>query len=467
MPPEYISILLLLGFFLLIILRVPVAVSLALASLVGILLADLNIYNYVIKTYRGVDIFTILAVPLFLLTGFLASTTSIATRLLDFCVLVVGRLRGALGHINVLVSMLFAGITGSATADTTGIGSVLIPIMIRRGYSPAYSVAITAITSTIGVIIPPSVVMVVYGAYASVSVGAMFIGGIIPGILLGFGCMLYNHVYTTRNNIDLGLTETAAKDQALLVRSFSETVADPGSTEAGQALSASHPKNRRSAMKVILGALPSAGIPLIILWGVTGGLFTATEAGLIAFLYALLLVVVVYREITLSRLHGILKDALKFYSLPVICAGTAVLFGWVLAYYGMGEALRNMVEALNVPGWLFLIVVFAVFLVVGTFMDGFPAIVLFAPIFLEPAYAVGIHPIQLGMVVTLTLALGLTTPPYGLCLLIACKLANENVLNSVATMLPFWLIAMAVIALCIFMPQIVLFLPRLVMPNIF
>ncbi len=455
MAQEYIALLLLLGFFILIAFRIPVAVALGMVSFTGIVLDGLNVVNYVTQMYRGLDMFTVLAIPFFLITGFLASSTSVATRLLDLSVLLVGRVRGCLGHINVVVSMIFAGISGSATADTSGIGSVLIPMMVRRGYPAAYSAAITAISSTIGSIIPPSILMIIYGAYANVSVGAMFLGGFVPGIMVGAGAMIVNYVYARRQGIDIG--EAAA------------CFVGAGAGSQGSIDSGSFPYANRfqDKLRIVLRALPPAAIPLIIILGVTGGVFTATEAGFVALFYTLILLMLVYREISPGRLLIILRQSLLFYALPLLAAASAVLFGWVLTYYGLGEAVRNMVETLDIPAWAFLLLVVAIFLIAGTFLDGFPAIVLFSPMLLKAAYTLGIHPVQLGLITVLTLAVGLTTPPYGLCLLIAGKLAKVDVSKTLLPMLPFWTVTLGVIILCIFFPEVVLFLPRLVLPELF
>lgn len=441
MPQEYIALFLLFGFLILIAFRIPVAVSLAMASLVGLLIGGNNVINFSTRMFTGLDMYTLLAVPFFLITGFLISSTTISDRVLDLSVILIGKVRGGLGHINVLVSMLFAGISGSAQADTAGVGSVLIPMMKRRGYSAAYSVAITAITSTIGSIIPPSILMIVYAAYANVSVAALFIGGIVPGIAIGVGSMLINFYYTHRYKIDGGGTMSLNIEESS--------------------------KRYLTILKVIWRALPVAFIPIIILWGVTSGTFTATEAGFIALLYVVVLVVIIYKELNLKQFMKVLVDSLLFYSLPLLAAAGAILFGWVLTYFGMGEAIRSIVEGLSLPDWGFLLVVVLIFLIAGTFLDGFPAIVLFTPILIETSNNLGIDPIHLGIVTALTLAIGLTTPPYGLCLLIASKLAKLPVSKAIKPMLPFWVICLLIILLSVLFPKIVLFLPEMFVPESF
>jgi len=447
MADGYIAIFLLLGFFILIAFRLPVAVALGLTAFAGLLIDGLNVINYVTQMYRGLDIFMVLAIPFFIMTGYLAANSSITTRLLELATLLVGRIRGSLGHINVVVSMIFAGVSGTATADTAGIGSVLIPMMIKRKYPAAYAAAITATTSTIGSIIPPSMLMIVYSAYANVSIGAMFLGGVVPGVFLGLVCMAYNFLYTRRHGLDRHEGVTIEEVDSVAGVQFGE--------------------KKRGKVRIVLGALPALLIPVIIVWGVTGGIFTATEAGFVALIYTLLVLLVVYRDLALKQLVGIVRSAFLFYALPLLASGSAVLLGWVLAYYGMGEAIRSFVELLQVPGWGFLLFVVLLFTVAGTFLDGFPAIVLFAPMLLDTAYRIGIHPIHLGLIIVLTLAMGLTTPPYGLCFLIAGKIANIGTKAMIKAMLPFWLCVLAVILVSVFLPDVILAVPRWILPELF
>jgi len=464
-------------FFGLVALRVPVAAALGLGALIGMIAADLDLLNMVSQLYRGLDVFTILAAPFFLTMGFIVNRTSIGIRLMRAAAVLVGWLPGSLGHINVVVSMLFAGLSGSATADTTGEGSVIIPMMRRRGYSPSYAAAITAITSTIGAIIPPSIIMIIYAAYASVSVSDLFLSGFLPGILLGIAYMVVNALYVRRTGVDTGFYGVEIEELG---------GADPPATApiVGAAGGAGNVVLERSAVametdvkpvapvitkltprlaaRILAQALPPLLLPIIIIGGITGGAFTATEAGVIALVYLLFLVAVVYREIKVSQILPVLRDAVQFYSLPLLAAGMATVFAFVVTVLGAPDLVREFVVGLELPPFGYLIMVFVVLTVVGTFLDSIPVIVLFVPILVPGANALGIPPVQLGLIVTMTLALGLTLPPDGLCLLIAAKLAGVPVLQVARALLPFYLVTLAVIILVAVSPDFVLLLPRLV-----
>jgi TRAP-type C4-dicarboxylate transport system permease large subunit len=461
-------VLLFLFFFGMIVMRVPVAVALGVASMVGMVIAGLDIVNAVTQLYRGLDVFVILAVPFFLAVGFLATRTSIGDRLLEFSAFLTGRIRGAVGHLNVVVSMLFAGISGSATADTSGVGAVLIPMMRERGYSVQYAAAITAQSSVIGSIIPPSLIMIIYGAYAQVSVGALFAAGIVPGLLCGAGYMVFNYFHARKHDIDQGTRSTLIEVPVLSTEVPSATRPLHGVGPAGEGVEPTVVQVERPTFVRLLGrALPPLMVPFILLGGITGGVFTATEAGLIALVYLLVLATVFYRDIGLRDIMLTARDAVEFYSLPLLAAGMATVFGFVVTVLGAPNIVRGLVQDLSLTAPVFLLLVIMVFIVVGTFLDAFPAIVLFAPIFIPGALELGVHPLQLAIVIVMTLALGLVTPPYGLCLLIASKLADIPAASVTRAMLPFWGITLTVIAVCVLAPDVVLALPEVLYPALF
>ena len=455
-------------FFTMIVLRVPVAVALGVASMVGMVIAGLDIVNAVTQLYRGLDVFVILAVPFFLSVGFLATRTSIGDRLLEFAAMLTGRIRGAVGHLNVVVSMLFAGISGSATADTSGVGAVLIPMMRERGYSVQYAAAITAQSSVIGSIIPPSLIMIIYGAYAQVSIGALFAAGLVPGLLCGAGYMVFNYFHARKHDIDQGTTSRLV-DVPVLAADDVSTTRPLATVAAGEADLATQviQVERPPFFKLLARALPPLMVPFILLGGITAGVFTATEAGVIALAYLLVLSVVFYRDIGLREILVTARDAVEFYSLPLLAAGMATVFGFVVTVLGAPGLVRELVEDLDLTPAVYLLVVVLVFIVVGTFLDAFPAIVLFAPIFIPGAIALEIHTLQLALVIVMTLALGLVTPPYGLCLLIAAKLADIPAASVTRAMLPFWGITLVVIGVCVMAPGFVLALPELLYPALF
>lgn len=461
-------------FIVLILLRVPVAVALILASLLGIVAEDMALVNLVTQVYRGLDHFTLLAVPLFLTVGFLATAGSTGHRLMELAVLLVGRLRGAAGHVNVVVSMLFAGISGSATADTAGVGAVLIPMMRKRGYPAPYSAALTAMSSVIGAIIPPSILFILYGAFAGTSVGALFLAGIIPGTMCGLAYMVYNYIVARRLDIDYGSDDVllAETDESHRGGAEAGDVAPSGGTAVGTTERTEAPAMSRSLklrykLRIGVGAMPAFAVPLIIILGITQGFFTATEAGAAALIFLLAISLFLYRDISIKGIGQVFRDSVAFYSLPVLAAGAATLFGWVITLLGAQTAMRNFIDSFDVSALGFMTLAFLVFLAVGTFLDAFPAIVIFAPLFLAGAEELGIHPVLFGVVVVMTLALGLVTPPYGLCLLIAARLADVSPTKAVRALMPLWLVTTAIIFTIIVFDDLALAIPRAVYPELF
>ncbi len=429
-------------FFGMIALRVPVAVSLALASLAGMLAHGVNPINASLQLYRGLDAFPILAVPFFLTVGILVEASSLGDRLLRLAALIVGGIRGSVGHINVTVSMLFAGISGAATADAAGIGSVMVPMMRKRGYSPEYAAAITGISAVIGAIIPPSILMIIYGAFANVSIAGLFLGGVTPGVLLGLAYIAVNYLHCRRHNLDYGGLEDA------------EITGDQSSQRTGPVATA-------------IAALPALVLPVLIIGGITGGIFTATEAGMAALLYVLLLTMVVYRDIRPRDLYPILRRSVLFYSIVLIAGGTATVFGWVLTLLGAPDLIEQLLGMFDV-GWLgYMLLSIAFLLIIGTFLDPFPAIIIFAPLFLSGATELGVNPVHFGVVVVTTLAFGMVTPPYGLVLLIVSNLAGCSVQRAAIAMIPFWLATLVVILLVAAVPSVSLWLPELLLPDLF
>lgn len=461
-------------FIALILLRVPVAIALILAALLGIVAEGMALVNVVTQIYRGLDHFTLLAVPLFLTVGFLATAGSTGQRLMELAVLLVGRLRGAAGHVNVVVSMLFAGISGSATADTAGVGAVLIPMMRKRGYPAPYSAALTAMSSVIGAIIPPSILFILYGAFAGTSVGALFLAGIIPGTMCGLSYMASNYVVARRHDVDYG------SDDVLLAETDESHggrgVAGPAGPSAGAAVGTTvrteAPPISRSfklwhKLRIGVSAMPALAVPLIIILGITQGFFTPTEAGAAALIFLLAISLFLYRDISVKGVGQVFRDSVAFYSLPVLAAGAATLFGWVITLLGAQAAMRDFIDSFEVSAIGFMALAFFVFLAVGTFLDAFPAIVIFAPLFLAGAEELGIHPVLFGVIVVMTLALGLVTPPYGLCLLIASRLADVSPTAAVRALMPLWLITTAIIFIIIVFDDLALAIPRAVYPDQF
>ena len=422
------------SFAILCLLRVPIAFSLLLSAVLAIL-TDGTIPLTIApqRLWVGLNNFPLLAIPFFLFMGLTMNSTGTSLRLIDLSQSLVGHMKGGLAYVNVVVSMLFAGMSGSSTADTSGVGSVMIPGMVRAKYSTGFAVSLTAASSTLGNIIPPSILMIIYAATAGISVGGLFLVGIVPGILLGAAQMAYARSVASR--------EDTAVREAFAIRKVG--------------------RRTRSAVLAL-------AIPLIVIGGIIGGIFTATEASVVAVLYTLFLAGV-YREASLKTLAGVVNESIVMFSIVLFCAAAASLWGWLLAYQSVPQEIVGYFTAsgfLTSPYYVFAFV-FILFLVVGTFMDAVPAIIILQPIVGELAARAGIDPYHMGVVVVITLAIGLITPPYGLCLLIASDIGRIPVMKTLRPLFPFILIAIGVTIVVILFPDLVLWIPRLAMPEYF
>lgn len=427
------GIILVLMFVVFVAIGVPISFALGVVSFTGIVSLD-AIPNMVVftKMFNGLSSFTLLAVPLFILAANLMNEGGITNKLIDSCTAAVGHFRGGLAYANVLVSMIFAGISGSSQADTAGVGKIFIPSMEAQGYDKGTSVGVTAASSTLGSIIPPSITMVVYAGIANVSTGALFITGLIPGITLGLAMMLVIKFYSKKKNF---------------------------------------PKGERVPMKQVLKqtfvSFPALFTPILLIGGIVTGLFTPTESAAIACLYALLIGIFFYRSIKVSALPRILVETMKLSSLSLFALATANALGELLSYYQLNVVVQKFF--LGIPGGklVFLLVVVAFFLFIGTFMDAIPAMILFVPIILPSSNLLGISPIMLGLIIVVTLALGLVTPPYGLCLLIASSISKISIEESFKGTLPYFLSSLVVLALLVIFQDIWLAIPTALFPKLF
>lgn len=414
-------------------LGVPISFALGFVSFVGI--ASLpTIPNTVVftKMFNGLNSFTLLAVPLFIMAANLMNEGSISDRLIDVCQAAVGHVRGGLAHANILVSMIFAGISGSSQADTAGVGKILIPAMERQGYDKKTSVGVTAASSTLGSIIPPSITMVVYAGIANVGTGALFMTGLVPGILLGLAMMAVVVFYSKRKNFPKG-EKVPPKEIA----------------------------------KKIWGSLPALMTPIILIGGIVSGLFTPTESAAFACMYALLIGIFFYKSIKIKRIPGILVETAKLSSLSLFALATANALGELLSYYRLNVVVQQFFMGMPGGKLVFLVVIVLFFMFVGTFMDAVPAMILFVPIILPSATTLGISPIILGLIIVVTLALGLVTPPYGLCLLLAGSISGITIEDSFKGVLPYFLSSVAVLGLLILLPELFLAIPAALFPNLF
>ena len=427
------EILLIILFVFLMAIGVPISFSLGITAFTGINTLS-NIPNIVIfnKMFYGLNSFVLLAVPLFILAANLMNSGKISKMLIDFSIAIVGSVRGGLAHANIIVSMIFAGVSGSSQADTAGVGSVLIPAMEAQGYDKETSVGVTAISSTLSSIIPPSITMVVYAGVTNVSVAALFFSGLMPGILLGLGMMLI----------------VAIKGKKL---NFPKEEKVP----------------RREVIKLFIKSLPALFTPVIIIGGIITGWYTPTEAAGFACLYSLFIGLFVYKTLKLKMLPSIIIDTLKLSSLSLFALATANALGELMGYYKIQDVVSGIFMQGSASTNLFMISVVLFFLFIGTFMDAVPAMILFIPVILPSAISLGVDPIHLGLVTIITLALGLVTPPYGLCLLIAGSISGLPIERSFKGVLPYLLISIAILLLVVFFPQVFIGIPKMLNPKLF
>ncbi len=420
------------AFFLLLVLRVPVAFALGLACLPILAyeprLSPMMLFNETFKSYNS---FILLAVPLFLLTANLMGVGGITDRLVVLSRTLVGSMPGALAQINVVLSVFFAGISGSSTADSASQSKIFIDAQTKEGYDLSFSVAVTAVSSTLAVIIPPSILMVVWGGVISTSIGALYLAGIIPGLLIAGAQMATVHVYSVRRGYPV------------------------------------YPRARLGEFFLaLLRSVPALMTPFIIVGGILLGWFTPTESAAVAVLYALALTAFFYRELNLKRLIEALSETGKLSAIALFCVGTASAFGWLLAYYQIPKALLQSVTGwgLGITGVGFFIA--GVFLITGCFLDAIPAIIIVG-VTLQPLVAsVDMHPIQFAIIGIVSLAFGLVTPPYGLCLMVACSVAKVRLRYALKDTMIMLVPMLVVLVGIILWPEITLILPQLISPEL-
>jgi tripartite ATP-independent transporter DctM subunit len=418
-------------FFALLVFRVPVAVALGLACLPMLVMErQLSPMLLVQETFNAYNSFILLAVPFFLLTANLMNIGGITDRLVRLSRALVGQLPGSLAQVNVVLSIFFAGISGSSTADAASQGKIFIEAQIKEGYDLSFSVAITAVSAVMAVIIPPSILMIVWGGVLTTSIGALFLAGIVPGLLIGLVQMATVHVYAKRRNYPT--------------------------------YPASNPGEVLTALWV---SIPALLTPCIIIGGKIFGWFTATESAAIAVIYAALLSVFVYREMDGKRLYNALLDTGRLAGITLFCVGTASAFGWMMAYYQIPQTLLANILAWGMGPTTAGFFIAGVFLVVGCFLDAIPSIIIVGAILQPLAKSVGLDPVHFAMIGIVALAFGLVTPPYGLCLMISCSIAKVRMAVVLKDVMIMLLPMLGVLALVIVWPQVCLFLPGLISPE--
>ena len=409
-------------------LGIPVAFCLALTSLIVLLvIGDIPLHLLPQRMFTGMDSFPLMAVPFFILAGELMNSAGITKRIVGFATVLVGSIRGGLAHVNIVASMFFAGISGSAVADTAAMGSILIPAMEKDNYDKTFSAAVTAASSVVGPIIPPSIPVVIYAMVGSVSVGGLFLAGMMPGILIGVGLMTVSYFLAKKHNY--GTKKPLA--------SF------------------------REIGKATRGALIPLLMPIIILGGILSGVFTPTEAASIAVAYALFVGFFVLRTIRLKNLPDIFFRSMVTTSTILLIMATANIFTWILGTQQIPQTLARAVTSLTTDPFVLLLLINIILLVIGCFLEGLAALVIMVPILLPLATQAGIDPLHFGIVVVMNLVIGLITPPLGLCLFVVCSVAKVDLMRLIRVTLPFLAVELAALLLVTYVPAIPLWIPHL------
>lgn len=415
-------------FFVLLLLEFPIAFALGLSTLVYVFFMDIPLTVVPLKMYAGIDVFVLLSIPGFILAGNLMNHCGMTDRIIGFCNHLLGHIRGGLGLANIGASMIFAGISGTAVADTASIGSVMIPAMKKEGYEADFSAALTASSSTVGPIIPPSLPLIIAGSLTGLSIGKLFLAGAVPGLLLAVGLMLTSYVISVKR---------------------------------------AHPKRARSSAKAVgkgfVDAFWALLMTILILFGIVGGVFTPTEASVVAVLYALGVGLFFYKTLGWRDIKKIVMESAGTTASLMVLVGFANLFAWILISEQVPQQLADSLLAFSTNKIVLLLLINLLLLFVGSFMETIASLLILYPILLKVAMAVGVDPIQFSVIAVLNLIIGLNTPPVGVCLFVASGIGKISIEKIARAGLPFLIVSLLVLALVTYVPQISLFLPDLLM----
>lgn len=415
-------------FFFFVLLSVPIAFAIGLTSLSIIHIKGTLPTTLVTQTLlTGVDNFSLLAIPFFMLAGEIMNAGGITRRIVQFANSLVGHIKGGLAQVNIIGSMFFAGISGSAVADASALGGILIPAMTQRGYHKDFAAGVTAGAAVIGPIIPPSIPMVVYGVTAGVSIGKLFLAGFIPGVLIGVGQMVVAYLIARKR----GYAAEPRASFGQIVKSFGET---------------------------FLALL----MPVIILGGILGGIFTATEASVVAAVYALIVAVFVYREVKIPELYQVFLNAATTTATILIIVGAAAGLGWVLASEQVPQQLAQSILGISKNPLVILLIINILLLIVGCVMETTAAIIVLTPVLLPLVKQVGIDPIHFGAIMVVNLGIGLITPPVGVVLFIASGISKLRLTAVTKGVLPFMAVIGVVLVIVTYFPKLILYLPSLI-----
>ena len=423
------DLLLFILFMLQMMIGVPLYAALLMTSLLGLIgTGNLTLLRVIPQQfYGGMDSFTLMAMPFFILTGTLMNRSGLTDRLIDFCRLIVGRVRGGLGYVNVVGSVVFAGVNGSAAADSSALGAILIPAMVKEGFPAAYSAGITAASSLIGPIIPPSLFMIIYASLTNTSIGGLFAAGVIPGLHMGLAYMLMNWYYSRKYNVPV--------------------------TDTGEVYRHKWAILRRSVLALIA--------PVIIMGGIIEGFVTPTESGAVASIYCVLVGFFVTRELTLRKLCLSIYETIRNTAAIFLIMGAASVVGWYLKYERVTQAFSAIItgSGLLAHPVLLMVVLSAIIFVIGMFMEEVAVMTLLAPVFYPLAMKAGINPFQFGVVMTLNVTIALITPPVGACNYIVAALGHVPIGELFRKIWPFIVVALAVQAVIIAFPFLTTIIP--------
>jgi len=422
-----VSLILLGTFIITLFMGIPVAFSVGIAALVAILFTNVPIFVIFQRMFGGVDSFTLLAIPFFIFMGNVMERGGIARRIVDFANILIGQIQGGLAAVNVLASMFFAGISGSAVADTSSIGAILIPMMNEEGYERNFTVAVTITSSTIGLIIPPSNPMILYSFVAGgVSIAQLFAAGFIPGVMVGIGLMIVGFIVSVRRG---------------------------------------YPRHPRPSLKEIVRTVRDAGLSLVIVvvivGGILGGVFTATEAAVFGVVYALFLTVFVYKDLKPKDLPEVMLKTIQTTAIVIFLIATSTAFSYVMAVERVPQAITDFLLSITQNKYLLLLIINIMLLIVGMFMDMSPAILIFTPILLPIALKLGMDPVHFGIMILVNLCIGLVTPPVGAVLFVGLSLGQTTMTKVIKPLLLFIFPMLIVLLLVTYIEPITMTFPRL------
>jgi tripartite ATP-independent transporter DctM subunit len=420
---------LLLVFFILLILSVPISFSIGIATLVTMLMSmDLTpaVTTIAQRMAGGLNSFALLAIPFFVLSGMIMGRGGIAKRLIECAMALIGALPGGLALVNVVSCMLFGAISGSAVAATSAIGSFMLPEMKKKGYDPNFSAAVTAAAATTGMLIPPSNILIIYAiASGGVSIAALFMAGYLPGILVGLSLMVVCVIYAKRKGYPTG-------DRLPLA----------------------------VVLKKTLAAVPSLFLIFIVIGGIIGGVFTATEAGAIAVFYSMFLSMGVYREVKVSEFPALLLKSAETTAIVLLLIGASTAMSWLLSFENIPQTFSQFLLDLSDNPIVILLLINLVLIVVGAFLDMTPAVLIFTPIFLPVAMQLGMSPLQFGIMIVLNLSIGLCSPPVGAVLFVTCAIAKTKLENIIKPLIPLYFAMFVVLMLVTYVPWVSEAFPR-------